>query len=57
MYLIILRRQLVEAFLDDVVTIQILDENNNMKAECNNDGVDLSIISMVSLLFIYKFKV
>ena len=39
-----------------MVTIQILDENDNMETECDNDGVDLSIVSMISLLLICKFK-
>ena len=39
-----------------MVTIQILDENDNMETECDNDRVDLSIVSMISLLLIYKFK-
>ncbi len=56
MNLIILRCKLVEAFLDDVITIQILDENDNTGTECNNDRVDLSIASMNSLLLICKFK-
>ena len=35
-----------------MVTIQILDEDNNMETECDNDRVDLSIVSMISLLLI-----
>ena len=54
MYLIIFRGQLIEAFLNDMVTVQILDENDDMKTECHNNGVDLSIISMISLLLTCK---
>ena len=39
-----------------MITIQILDENDNMETECDNDRVDLSIVSMISLLIICKFK-
>jgi len=37
-----------------VITVQILDENDDMETECNNDGVDLSIVSMISLLLTCK---
>ena len=37
-----------------MVTVQILDENNDMETERDNDGVDLSIVSMIGLLLIRK---
>lgn len=39
-----------------MITIQILDENDNMETEGDNDRMDLSIVSMISLLLICKFK-
>ena len=39
-----------------MVTIQILDENDNMETECDNDRVDLSIVSMISLLLIVSLR-
>lgn len=39
-----------------MVTVQILDENDNMETERDNDGVDLSIVSMISLLLTCKFE-
>lgn len=50
--LIILWSQFVQALLNNVVTVKILDENNHVKAQRNDDGVNLSIVSMVRLLFI-----
>ena len=48
-YLVILRRELVEALLDDVVPVEILDEHNDVQAQRQDDGVDLNI-AKVSLL-------
>ena len=39
-----------------MVTVQILDENDDMETECDNDGVDLGIVSMIGLLLICQFK-
>jgi hypothetical protein len=41
-HLIFLRSQLVQAFLDNMVAVQILDKHYNMKAERNDDRMDLS---------------
>jgi hypothetical protein len=49
-YLVIFWGQLVEALLDNVIAVQVLDEHNNVKAECDNDGMYLSIVSEISLL-------
>ena len=51
-HLIILRRQFIQALLNNVVTVEVLDENNHMKTERDDDRVNLSIVSMVRLLFI-----
>jgi hypothetical protein len=48
-YLIILRSELIQTFLDDVVTVQILDQDYDVKAERKNDRMDLSIVSEISL--------
>lgn len=50
-HLVILGGQFIKAFLNHVIAIQILDQHNNMKTECDNNRMNLSIISMVSLLF------
>jgi hypothetical protein len=48
-YLIVFGSQLIQAFLNNVISVQVLDEHNNMEAECNNDGMNLSIVSKISL--------
>lgn len=47
--LVILRRELVQALLDDVIAVQILDQDNNGEAKSNDDGVDLDVAFRVSL--------
>jgi len=47
--LIIFWGQLVQAFLNNMIAVQVLDKHYNMKAECNNDRMDLSIVSKISL--------
>jgi hypothetical protein len=47
--LIIFRSKLVEAFLNHMVAVQVFDKHYNMKAECDNNGMDLSIVSKISL--------
>lgn len=42
--MIVLRRKLVQALLDDVVTVEVLDEHYDVQAESNNDRMDLSHI-------------
>ena len=49
-YLIILRSELVQTFLDDVVSVEVLNEHHHMQTERNNDGVDLRVVSKISLL-------
>ena len=48
-YLIILRRQLVEALLNDMVAVEVLDQNDDVKAKSDNDRMNLSIVSNISL--------
>lgn len=47
--LIILRSKLVQALLNDVIAIQILNQCDNRKAESNDDGMDLDVAFRVSL--------
>jgi hypothetical protein len=49
-YLVVFGSELVQAFLNDVISVQVLDEYNNVKAERNNDCMDLSIVPKISLL-------
>lgn len=44
-HLVIFRRELVEALLDDVVTIEVFDKCHHMKAECKDDRMDLILVS------------
>jgi hypothetical protein len=49
-YLIVVGSQFVQALLDDVVTVQVLDQCHNVQAECNDNSMNLSIVSKISLL-------
>jgi hypothetical protein len=49
-YLIILRSQLIETLLNNMIPVQILDQNHNMQTERDDNRVDLSIVSKISLL-------
>ena len=40
-YLIVLGHELVQALLDDVVAVQVLDQHDDVQAEGDDDGVDL----------------
>ena len=42
-YLVVLGCKLVQALLDDVVAIEVLDEDDNMEAQCDDDGVNLEV--------------
>jgi hypothetical protein len=55
-YLIVFRSELVQALLNDVISVQVLDENNNMQAQSQNNGMNLSIVSLISLLSPGKFE-
>jgi hypothetical protein len=48
-HLVIFRCKLVETFLNNVISVEILDEHYNMKAECKNNRMNLSVVSMISL--------
>lgn len=48
-YLVVLRGELVETFLNDMVAVEVLDKHNNMEAECHNNRVNLNIVSLISL--------
>lgn len=56
-YLVVLRSQLVEALLDHMVAIEILDEHNNVKAERDDDRMDLGVVSEISLYPSHKSMV
>ena len=41
--LVVLGRELVQALLDDVVAVQVLDEDDDVQAEGDDDGVNLKV--------------
>jgi hypothetical protein len=47
--LVIFRRQFIQTLLDDVITVQVLNEHNNVQAERDNDRMNLAMVSMISL--------
>ena len=49
-YLVIFGRQFVQAFLNDVVAIAVLDENDDVQAQRDNNRVNLRVVSKISLL-------
>ena len=40
-YLVVLGGELVKTLLDHVVAIEILDEHDDVQAQCQDDGVNL----------------
>jgi hypothetical protein len=48
-YLVVLVSKLVQAFLNDMVSVQVLDEHYHMQAKRDNDRMYLSIVSEISL--------
>jgi hypothetical protein len=47
--LVIFRRQFIQTLLNDVITVQVLNEHNNVQTERNNDRMNLAMVSMISL--------
>jgi hypothetical protein len=47
--LVVFWRQFVQALLDDVIAVQVLNEHNNVEAERNDDRMNLAMVSMISL--------
>ena len=47
--LIIFGSEFVQTFLDNMVSVQILNQDNNREAKSNDDGVDLDVAFWVSL--------
>ena len=47
--LTILRRELVQALVDDMVAIQILDQDHDVQAKRDDDRMNLHVRSVVSL--------
>ena len=48
-HLVVLGGELVQALLDDMVAVQILDQHHHVQAQRKDDGVNLAIASEVSL--------
>jgi len=51
-HLIILSSQFIQAFLNNVITVEILDKGNDVHAECHNDCVNLRIITGIRLALV-----
>ncbi len=49
-HLVIFGRQLIQALLNDMIPVQILNQHNNVHAEGDYDGVDLRVVTQISLL-------
>lgn len=47
--LVIFGSEFVQTFLDNMVSVQILNQDNNREAKSNDDGVDLDVAFWVSL--------
>ena len=47
--LVILRRELVQALLNDMVAIQVLDQDHDVQAKRDDDRMNLRVRSVVSL--------
>ena len=48
-YLVILRRELVQALLNDMIAIQVLDQDHDVQAQRDDDRMNLRVRSVVSL--------
>lgn len=48
--LVILGRQLVQAFLYDMIAVKILNQNNDVQTQRDNNRVYLRVVSKISLL-------
>lgn len=44
-YLVVFRNQPVQTFLNDMVSVEILDQSDNVQAQCHDDASDLSRLS------------
>lgn len=40
-YLVVIRRQLIKALLNYMISVEVLNQNDDVKAERNDDGMDL----------------
>ena len=47
--LAVLRRELIQVLLNDMVAIQVFDQDHDVQAERDNDRVNLRVRSVVSL--------
>jgi hypothetical protein len=47
--LVVFWRQFIQALLDDVIAVQVLNEHNNVEAERDDDRMNLAMVSMISL--------
>jgi hypothetical protein len=48
--LVILRYELVKAFLNDMIAVEVLDEHHNVQAQRNDDRMNLATIKSVNVL-------
>ena len=48
-HLIILRGELVQTLLYNMITVQVLDQSDDMHAKGDDDGMDLGIVALISL--------
>lgn len=47
--LVVRRNETVQALLDDVVAIEVLDEGHDMRRESSDNGNNLVVVSRISL--------
>ena len=47
--LIVLGRELVQTFLYYMVAVEVLNEDDDVQTECDDDRMDLAIVSVISL--------
>jgi DNA-directed RNA polymerase alpha subunit len=47
--LVVFRRQFIQALLNDVIAVQVLNEHNNVETERDYDRMNLAMVSMISL--------
>ena len=46
-YLVVFGCKLVQALLNDMISIEVLDQNNDVETECDDDRVNLAIFKSV----------
>jgi hypothetical protein len=48
--LVVFWRQFIQALLDDVIAVQVLNEYDNVETKRDDDRMNLAMVSMISLL-------